>query len=280
MITPLQVFEHHHQRRLGGQHVEGLGQLAQHPGGARPLHLALQVLQLGLAEHPEQLHQPQRGIAAQHGQHGRVPGPAAELPQRLQEGEVRFPLAIVLGALAPRDPHPSAGAQAGQHHLHHGRLANPGFATEQDELASALGRPLEALRDGLDVVPASHEGAGRQRGRALPGVAQAKLIALPADRGEIPRRRRHIAQGLANLVHTHPQHRIGDVRAGPHVLAQLRFGYQAAGMRHQIAQHRQGLGPQGDGLCSPPQAALRAIQMERPKREVVLLLHGVSCVAA
>ena len=146
VITPLQVFEHQHQWRLGGQHVEGLGQLAQHPGGGRPLHLALQVLQLGLAEHPEQLHQPQRGIAAQHGQHGRVLWPAAELPQRLQEGEVRFPLAIVLGALAPGDPHPTPGAQVGQHHIHHGRLANPGFATEQDELAGALGRPLEPLR--------------------------------------------------------------------------------------------------------------------------------------
>ena len=81
-------------------------------------------------------------------------------------------------------------------------------------------------------------------------------------------------------MHTHPQHRIGDMRARPHVLPQLRFGHQAAGMRHQIAQHRQGLGPQGDGLFPLPQAARRAIKMERPKREVVLLLHGVSCVAA
>jgi hypothetical protein len=77
----------------------------------------------------------------------------------------------VLGTLAPRDPHPTPGVQVGQHHLHHGRLANPGFATEQDELASAVGRPLQALRDGLDVVPAAHEGARRQRGRVLLGVA-------------------------------------------------------------------------------------------------------------
>ena len=88
-ITPLQVFEHQQQRHVRGSDVEGLGQLAQHPGGARPLHLALQVLQLGLAEHPEQLHQPQ-GIAAQHGQHSRVParGRAAPTPPR---GEVWFP---------------------------------------------------------------------------------------------------------------------------------------------------------------------------------------------
>jgi hypothetical protein len=50
-------------------------------------------------------------------------------------------------------------------------------------------------------------------------------------------------------------------------------------MLHQIAQQRRGLGPQGDNLFSLPQAALRAIQMERPKREMGLLFHRVSCVA-
>ena len=184
----------------------------------------------------------------------------------------------MLGALAPRDPHRTARAQTGQHHLHHGRLANPGFATEQDALARALGRPLEALRDGLDVVQASNEGAGRPRGWGLAVVAQVKPIALPADRGEIPRRGRHIAQHLANLVYTHPQHRIADMRPRPHVLPQLRFGHQAAGMRHQIAQHRQGLGPQGDRLVALPQTAVRAIQMEQPKRAVVSRLHGAPCV--
>jgi hypothetical protein len=49
-------------------------------------------------------------------------------------------------------------------------------------------------------------------------------------------------------------------------------------MRHQIAQQGQGLGPQGDGLVSPPQAALRDIQMEGPKTERVFLCHQTSCV--
>src|SRR5215510_7359614 len=61
--------------------------------------------------------------------------------------------------------------------------------------------------------------------------------------------------------------------ASPDVLAHLRFAHQAAGMRHQIAQQRQGLGPQGDGLFSLPQATLRVIQMERPKPAVLLRRH-------
>ena len=269
----MQVFEHQHQRHVRAQDLKRLGQLTQHPGGRRPLHVALEVLQLGLAEHPEQLPQPQRGIAPQHRHHGRLPGPAAELPQGLQEGEVRFALAKVLDALAARDPHPTARVQAGQHHLHHSRLANASFVTEQDALADALGGPLDVLVDGLDFGPAADEGASRQRGRDLPGVAQEKAIALSADRGEIARRRRRIAQGLANLVYTHAQHGIGDVGAGPDVLAHLGFGHQAAGMGHEIAQQRQGLGPQGNGLLSLPQATLRFIQMEWPKRAVLLLRH-------
>jgi hypothetical protein len=81
-------------------------------------------------------------------------------------------------------------------------------------------------------------------------------------------------------VHPHPQRRIGDVRARPHVLPQLGFRHQAAGILHQIAQHRQGLGPQDDALVPLPQAVLRDIKMERPKSEVALLLHGVSNVSA
>jgi hypothetical protein len=111
-------------------------------------------------------------------------------------------------------------------------------------------------------------------------VAQEKPIALPADRFEIPLRCRRIAQGLASLMHTHPQHRIGDMRARPHLLSHLRFGHQAAWMRHQIAQQRQGLGPQGDALVPLPQTAMGAIKMERSKRDGMSLLHEVSFVAA
>jgi hypothetical protein len=77
----------------------------------------------------------------------------------------------VLGALAPRQAHPTLRLQACQHHLHHRRLANARFATEQDELTGAVRRALEALLDGLDITLAADQGAGRQRGRALRCVA-------------------------------------------------------------------------------------------------------------
>jgi hypothetical protein len=51
----VQVFEDQHHQRLGGQHVEGLGELAQHPCRGLPLELALQALQLRLEQQPWQL---------------------------------------------------------------------------------------------------------------------------------------------------------------------------------------------------------------------------------
>jgi hypothetical protein len=86
----------------------------------------------------------------------------------------------------------------------------------------------------------SHEGSGQQRGGDLSVVADEKAIALPSDRGEIAGRVRHVAQHRPNLQHRHPQHRVCDVGPAPHVLSQLGFGHQAAGMLGQIAQHLQG----------------------------------------
>jgi hypothetical protein len=59
------------------------------------------------------------------------------MPQRLHEGQIRFPLTIVLDALAQGNPHDPLGGQAGQLPLHHRRLAHPGFATDPHDLAGA-----------------------------------------------------------------------------------------------------------------------------------------------
>jgi len=107
------------------------------------LHLALQPLQLRLGEQPRQLDQPHRRIAPYRVQQVPVIWPPNELPQCLQEWQVRFPLPIVLDALPPRDPCPIPGGQAGQPPLHHRRLAHPGRSTDKHQLADALGCPPE-----------------------------------------------------------------------------------------------------------------------------------------
>ena len=194
VVAPLQVFQDQHQRPVGRQHLQRLGEFAQHPGRRQPVQAALESLQLRLAHQAGEVRQPHRRILPQHGA-DRVPlGPVAQPPQCFQEGQVRFPLPRVLDALPPRGPHPAPGGQAGQEQLDHRRLPHPRFPTDEDELAGAVGRPLQPPRQGLNFALAPHQGTGRQRWGALQVASPKKPIALPFDRFEIPRRRRRVAQ--------------------------------------------------------------------------------------
>ena len=251
-VTPLQVFEHEHQWGVGRQHIERLGEFAAHAGRGRPGHLALEPFQLRLAHQPRELYQPQGRIPPQHRQDRVARRPAAQLPQRLEERQVRFPLTIVRGALPPPDPPYAPGRTVGQKLIDHGCLANADVAADEDELARAVGGALEPVLQPRDGLLAPHDGARRQWGRVLRLFPHAKAIPLRFHRLEILRRRRRVAQGRPNLLDRHPQDRVRHVRAAPDVLAQLGFRHQAAGMRDQIAQHRQRPRSQGNPRVAPP----------------------------
>src|SRR5215471_8041174 len=97
-------------------------------------------------------------------------GGPAELPQGLQEGQIRFPLAIVLDALTPRQPQPPRLPRQPQ--LDQRCLAHPGVATDKDDLPGPLDGLLEALLQDLDFGPAPDDRARRawppRAGRSLP----------------------------------------------------------------------------------------------------------------
>jgi hypothetical protein len=200
----VQVFEHEHQRRVGRQHLECLGEFAAHAGRGCPRHLALQPFQLRLAHQPRELHQPQGRIPPQHRQDRVARRPVTQLPQRLEDRQVRFPLAIVRGALPPPDPPHVLGRTVGQKLIDHRRLANPNVAADEDELARALGCALEPVLQPRDGLLPPHDGARRPGGRALRRFPQAKAIPLRFHRLEILWRRRRVTQGRPNLLDRHP----------------------------------------------------------------------------
>ena len=239
VIAPLQVFQEQHQRPVGRQRLQRLGELAQHPGRRHAVQAAVEPLQLRLAHQAGELRQPHRRIPSQHGADLVPRGPVPQPPQRFHEGQIRLPLPIVLDALPPCRPPLMPGGQACQEHLDHRRLPHSRFPTDEDELTGAVGRALKPPLQGLDFALAPHQGAGRQRWGPLHVASHQKPIALPSDSFEILRRRRRVAQRRPNLLYRRPQHARGDMRARPHVLLHFGFGHQAAGMRDQIAQHRQ-----------------------------------------
>ena len=134
------------------------------------------------------------------------------------------------------------------------------------------GGTLEPLLQDGDFALASHQWSGHQR-RGQRWLTPEKAIALLSDRLHIVRCGRRITQGRPNLPDTHAQHDVGDVRPGPHLSSQLSLRHQTAGMLDQILQHRQRAGTQGHGLLPSPQTAVRHIETERSKGEVMRGLH-------
>ena len=125
MVAPLQVFQDQHQRPVGRQHLQRLGEFTQHVGRRRPLQAALEALQFRLAHQAGEVRQPHGRIAPQHGA-DRVPlGPAAQPPQAPPGRAGTVPPPGVLHALPLRGPHLAPSGQAGQEELDDRRLPTP-----------------------------------------------------------------------------------------------------------------------------------------------------------
>ena len=85
-ITPLQVFADQDQLRFSREPLGRFGELAYHALLAASLDLTLERVAFMRLQQSRHLHQPQRGIATQDGQHMRPTCFPTQLPQRLQEG--------------------------------------------------------------------------------------------------------------------------------------------------------------------------------------------------
>ena len=154
-IAPVEVFQHQHERALGGEDIQGFGQLAQHAGLGGLTRGPLEALPCGRRHQPQHLDEPARSVLPQH-RHKPLPfGSPAETSQRLQNGQIGFPRPIVVQALAV--PHPDV---LGSRHLGHkrvdqGGLADAGLPRDDRHLPRTLaghGPPLCELGQGC-VAP-------------------------------------------------------------------------------------------------------------------------------
>ncbi len=136
----MQVFEHQHQRLLGGQQLQGLGQLPQHPFPRRPDNAAPQRLQVSGTDQARHLHQPGRCLLPQE-RHQLLPaGSPTQASQRLQHRQIGLPCTVVLHALPAPDPQGPLGAKLRHKGLHQRGLAQSRLARDEDHLADATER--------------------------------------------------------------------------------------------------------------------------------------------
>ena len=148
-VAPVQVLEPQDHRRLRGERVHGLGQLAEHPlarGGLRPRWSTLSspgptrdgiwTIQVG-------------AYCARAGTAASRSGSRQSRVERIEDWQVGFSRAVVVDALAAADADGGGGGDLAEERLHHRRLADPRLAGDEDDLPLALPRrgqpPVELL---------------------------------------------------------------------------------------------------------------------------------------
>ena len=285
-ITPVQIFQHQHERMRRGEDLQCPGELAQHPPLACPERLALERLALGRGEEAGHLGQPGRRILVEHGAEVGACRTVSEAFQGFEHRHVRFSRPIVLDTLPLPDPDRCPRSQVVQQRLDDGGLANPQLATDQDNLPCPLerlgGPGLELRQLGLaaDDGGLAMGGCGTRGTRSARGRRGRQPTRL---RGRVARRRALLHRGhkaVAATMHgldevlTPPtvtegpadgrqplgEGGVPNVLVRPHVLTQFRFCHHAVTMLEEIEQDIEGLGL--ERLRLPGMAQLIAWQIE------------------
>ena len=134
-VAPMQVFGHEQQRSALGRAIENLAHLAQHAIRADPRELSSKRFALVRGAVPRQLQEPGRCDGAQQRHKSAVV--SAQLRERFQHWQVRFPCTVMLHALAARD---SNVAKRGDEVFDERRLADTRFAGDPDDRAFSAAR--------------------------------------------------------------------------------------------------------------------------------------------
>jgi hypothetical protein len=135
----VQVFEPEHDRSVGGEHFQGLGDLAQH-SIRRDRGVALQQRRVGAVGQPGQQRQPGRRVAHENAAQRCGAGLPGQTFQRLQDRQVGFAGAVLLDAAALRPPQIGSGAVSLAERLDQRRLADARLAGDENDPALAQAR--------------------------------------------------------------------------------------------------------------------------------------------
>src|SRR5437867_5740724 len=229
-VTPVQVLEHEHQRRLRGQRFDRLRHLAQHPLARGPQELSLQSVPVRAVEEPRHLREPGGRVLAQEGDQPVAPALAAEAAEGIQHGQMGLRRPVRLDTLAVRDPHARIDGHAREKGPDDPCLADARLTGHEDDLACPAPRrfdsSLEAVERGLAadevgraaVSEAAAGGSGpdsRSLGRPVslwPGLgggdARDEAISAAVNRRHEARRADSIAEGPPDLAHADLEHGI------------------------------------------------------------------------
>ena len=180
-IAPVEVFQHQHERALGGEDIQGFGQLAQHAGLCGLTRGPLEALPCGRRHQHRHLDEPARGVLPQRRNEPLPHWFPAETSQCLQEGQIGFTRPIVIQALAVPHPDIPSGRHLGHKRVDQDGLTDAGLPRDDRHLPRALtgyDPPLCQLGQGRVAPHKVRRAAERGRRHATRGL----LLLRPARR--------------------------------------------------------------------------------------------------
>ena len=146
-IAPVQALAHEHERPIGGEHLQGVAQLPEHPLRRRPDRPQPQRLEVGGLEQPGQLQQPRRRGGTEDLTDVVTVGAATQAGEGVQDGQVRLTLAELSDTQPPPDQHVLPLAEPVDEHVDQRRLADTYRGGDEHHLpASAIGPAATSRR--------------------------------------------------------------------------------------------------------------------------------------
>jgi hypothetical protein len=234
----VQVLQAHDQGPVGGDGLQGLGDLAQHPlpGAAQgpPCH-RLPVDGLQQRRH---LDQPGGGDPAQQPDHLAVL--AAQPGEGVEDRQVGLGRTALLQALAAGHGGPAVASRPAAERLDQRGLADAGLAGHERHLGPA-GRGLtEQPGEPFQLQPAPGQlRRGGRPGRRLDRGQE--LVPAAVDGADQPLLAAAVADRLAGRLHPAGQGRLAHEPAAPDPVQQLGLGDEPAAVADQVGQHLEDL---------------------------------------
>jgi hypothetical protein len=241
-VAPLEVLEHDYEGMPACEHLERVGELAEHAGRSRcdrrtPAR-ARSVVRLDR----RQLRHPRGRVAPEDLAELGSAVVAHEPADRFEDRQIRLALPVLIEALAPRDAGAPLPLDAPDEAVDQGGLPDSGLAGHEDELSGAPEGLSEPPPERREVGLASDHlrpPAGRRETGSRPGASSFadESVAFAADGLDVAGRLGVVIERLSDCPHGNLQHRLGDVGPGPELGDELVAADHLAGSRGEVGQN-------------------------------------------
>jgi hypothetical protein len=257
-VGPVQVFDHQHQRLVGGQRVDRLAELTKH---ALAIRNRLESRRRARRFRPDSrhLHQPRRRPSLEHLWNTVADVLGRETTEKVEDGKVRLAPRGQFDALPPTDARTARRPRVLDKVFEQRRLAKAGVTGHEH------GLPLAAPGAAQGAPKEAQLAAASNRRVSLRRCVHVGNQAITAPPYVFNRGRSGVvhSQCSANLADAHAEHGLTHCGFGPTRAKELLFRHQPAATTHQFPEHGERFRAKGTFDLTKQKSLPLVVQPER-----------------